>query len=125
MARQVSRSYGGQAGDNAAERSMQHVALLKSLEHLYFEACSARISLVATLIGAAVEALKDDLAAMSGVVRPVASSGAIQIVETATPRMLVDNDDLLDDDDMDVEEEDDDDEDDAGDDEDEDDDHRN
>ncbi|HEY6334598.1 MAG TPA: hypothetical protein VI113_01815 [Alphaproteobacteria bacterium] len=96
MARQVPESLGGQANDKAADRSMQRAALLKSLEYLYFEACSAKISLVATLIGAAVEALKDDVAAMRGVVRPLAASGAVEIVDTALPRMLVDGDEFLD-----------------------------
>jgi len=106
MARQLPESLGGQANDKAAEHSMRHAALLKSLEYLYFEACSAKNSLVATLIGAAVEALKDDLAAMSGVTRPVAATGTIQIVDTSIPRMLVDDDQFPDDDMWEIEDED-------------------
>jgi len=98
MAQRNQRLIQNQADDGNAEWSTQRVALLKSLEYLYFEACAAKISLVATLIGAAVEALKDDLAELSGAAKFPAPSRGIAIRDFGAPRMLIDDHDLADDD---------------------------
>lgn len=77
---------------------MQRVALLKSLEYLYIEACGAKLALVATLIGAGIEALKDEVAAMNGVSRAASSSITISVRNFTTNRVLTDDEDVDDDD---------------------------
>jgi hypothetical protein len=85
-------------GSHKAEKEMQQVALLKSLEYLYVEACYAKMALVATLIGAAIEAVNDELAALKGSSRAVAPSLTISIRNFTTNRLLTDEIDLDDDD---------------------------
>ena len=85
-------------GSHKAEKEMQQVALLKSLEYLYVEACYAKLALVATLIGAAIEAVNDELAALKGASRAAASSLTISIRNFTTNRRLTDDIDLDDDD---------------------------
>ena len=85
-------------GGRKAEKEMQQVALLKSLEYLYIEACYAKLALVATLIGAAIEAVNDELAALKGGNRTASSSLTISIRNFTTNRLLTDEIDLDDDD---------------------------
>lgn len=61
-ARAATKSGKSAAGKNRKSKEWQHVALLKSLEYLYAEACYAKLAMVAMLIGAAVEAVKDEMA---------------------------------------------------------------
>ena len=41
----------------------RQIVMLRSLECLYSEACGARLEMVARLLGAAIEAIKDELGA--------------------------------------------------------------
>ena len=98
MTQRNQQSIDNQAGVGSAEWLTQRVALLRSLEYLYLEACAAKISLVATLIGAAVEALKDDLAALDGAIQQSAPSRGITISDLGVPQTLIGDEDLIDDD---------------------------
>jgi hypothetical protein len=45
----------------AKDPGSRHMVMLRSLECLYVEACVAKLGWVALLLGAAIEAVKDDL----------------------------------------------------------------
>ncbi|HKO07282.1 MAG TPA: hypothetical protein VJ487_06160 [Alphaproteobacteria bacterium] len=80
------------------EKETQRVALLKSLEYLYIEACYAKMSLVATLIGAAIEALRDELGGVTGATRMANAAVTVSIRNVSANRLLTDDDDLDDED---------------------------
>ena len=81
-----------------AEKETQRVALLKSLEYLYIEACYAKMSLVATLIGAAIEALRDELGGVTGATRMANPAVTVSLRNVSANRLLTDDDDLDDED---------------------------
>lgn len=85
-------------GDPRAERELQQVGLLKSLEYLYVEACYEKLAIVATLIGAAIEAVKDELDATKGGNRAAVAAVTISIRNFTTNRLLTDEVDLDDED---------------------------
>ncbi len=85
-------------GDVQAEKETQRVGLLKSLEYLYIEACYAKMSLVATLIGAAIEAVRDELNGVNGATRMASAAVTVSIRNVSANRLLTDDDDLDDDD---------------------------
>ena len=74
------------AGDPAKER----VALMKSLECLCGEAERARLPLVANLIGAAVEAIRDELDGPAGEARAAAADLAFSLPDFAGNGLLTD-----------------------------------
>jgi hypothetical protein len=87
--------------DNASgkpQKDVQQIALLKSLEYLYVEACYAKMALVATLIGAAIEAVKDELAPANGVARSFSPSVTISVRNISANRLLTDDEDIDDED---------------------------
>lgn len=85
-------------GRYQAEKETQRVALLKSLEYLYIEACYAKMSLVATLIGAAIEALRDELGGVTGATRMANPAVTVSLRNVSANRLLTDDDDLDDED---------------------------
>jgi len=85
-------------GGYPADRETQRVVLLKSLEYLYIEACYAKMSLVATLIGAAIEAVRDEINGTSGTTRASKAVLAASMRNVSANRLLTDDDDLEDED---------------------------
>ena len=85
-------------GGYPADRETQRIALLKSLEYLYIEACYAKMSLVATLIGAAIEAVRDEISGVTDATRSTNAALAASIRHVSANRLLTDDDDLDDED---------------------------
>lgn len=94
MAQQRNPTLPACAGGAKAERKSQQVGLLKSLEYLYAEASGAKMSLVATLIGAAVEAVKDEIGGIDGATRVASPSVVLSLRNFTANQMLTDDEDL-------------------------------
>ncbi|MFI4986699.1 MAG: hypothetical protein ACHQF3_04600 [Alphaproteobacteria bacterium] len=98
MANYQGRELSAGNGEAVVDKETQRVALLKSLEYLYIEACYAKMSLVATLIGAAIEAVRDELSGINGATRLAHAAVTVSIRNISANRLLTDDDDLDDED---------------------------
>jgi hypothetical protein len=80
------------------ERDQERTALMKSLEYLYGEAARADLALVANLIGAAVEAIRDELDGPAGIARARVADLSFSFPDFSSNRLLTDNIDIDDED---------------------------
>ena len=75
---------------SAGSAGKERVALMKSLECLCGEAERAQLPLVANLIGAAVEAIRDELEGPAGVARAAAADLAFSLPNFSANGLLTD-----------------------------------
>lgn len=85
-------------GAEPCARDKERAALMKSLEYLYGEAERANLVLVANLIGAAVEAIRDELDGPAGIARARAADLSFTLPDFSTNRLLTDSTEIDDED---------------------------